>query len=259
MRTWEWETTEPGVHRTRLTEPVDPVALIEAVDARLAAGAHRVELLLDPGRRDLRAVAVRAGMRREGVLRGLLGSGPEGDALVVSRLADDPPRSSRENRLGVLDSAMPRKRVIGQGVIRDDRGRVLLCELTYKAEWDLPGGIVDPDEGPATTVVREIEEELGVELPLGPLVSLNWLPAYRGWSDALLCLFDLGVHPDLTERMTLDPGEIRAVHWCTPEDVAQHAAPYVARHLSQVWDGQELRTEAALLADGRPVPAGPTD
>ncbi|WP_462418564.1 NUDIX domain-containing protein [Kytococcus sp. Marseille-QA3725] len=252
MDTWHWQSPREAVRRTELEETVDPAELIEQVDAQLAAGARRVEVLLDPRRRDLRRLTMRAGLRTEGTLRAFAGPSPEGDRLLATRLDSDPPRLSREGRLGVLDSALPVKRVIAQGVITDGAGRVLLCELTYKSEWDLPGGMVDPDEGPMDTVVREVAEELGLDMEVQGLLSVNWLPAYRGWSDAVLCVFDLGTHPDIVERARLQPSEIAALHWCTPEQVAQHAAPYVARHLSNVWDGEQVRRDTVYLRDGEP-------
>ena len=76
-----------------------------------------------------------------------------------------PPRTETERerlrRISILNARLPRKRTIAQGVLRDPEGRVLLCELSYKKEWDLPGGVVDPGESPATCVEREIREELG--------------------------------------------------------------------------------------------------
>ena len=93
----------------------------------------------------------------------------------------------------ILNERLPRKRLIAQGVLRAPDGAVLLCELTYKKDWDLPGGVVDPGESPAHCVVREIDEELGVDVTVRGLVAVNWLPPYRGWDDALLNWLVAGV------------------------------------------------------------------
>ncbi|MEO6790129.1 MAG: NUDIX hydrolase [Ornithinibacter sp.] len=144
----------------------------------------------------------------------------------------------RRRRIAILNARLPKKRNIAQGVLRDPAGRVLLCELSYKLEWDLPGGVVDPGESPATCVVREVREELGIEVTAGRLIAVNWLPPWRGWDDAHLFLFDLGVH----ETGELDPAlflrrEIADVHWCTVEEAAVHVAPYTARMLEVTADG----------------------
>lgn len=129
-----------------------------------------------------------------------------------------------------LNDRLPTKRVIAQGVLRNERGEVLLCQLTYKTEWDLPGGVVDQGESPADCVEREVREELGVDLCAGELLTTSWLPPYRGWDDAVIFLFDLGrVEARFADDLRLQAREIVAVHWCDPETIDERTAPYAAR------------------------------
>ena len=133
---------------------------------------------------------------------------------------------------------------------------MLLCELTYKKDWDLPGGVVDPEESPAHCVVREIDEELGIEVTVHGLLAVNWLPPYRGWDDALLCLFDLGVVDEgILEAATLLRREIRGAHWVAPDALAAHVAPYTAAMLSEVLPGvtAEELVGTAYIEDSRRV------
>jgi 8-oxo-dGTP diphosphatase len=48
------------------------------------------------------------------------------------------------------------------GIVLDGQGRVLLQRRSDSGEWGLPGGMVDPGESPARTVVREVHEETGL-------------------------------------------------------------------------------------------------
>ena len=144
--------------------------------------------------------------------------------------------AERLKRIAILNARLPRTRAIAQGVLRDPKGRVLLCELSYKREWDLPGGVVDPGESPATCIEREIFEELGLTVKVGRLLAVNWLPP---WDDALLYLFDLGVH----HAGELDPAlflrrEIAGAHWRSIADAAAHVAPYTARMLEVAADAE---------------------
>lgn len=135
----------------------------------------------------------------------------------------------------VLNARLPKKRLIAQGVLRTDGDRIALCQLVYKKDWDLPGGIVDPDESPAHCVVREVKEELGLDVTVQGLIAVNWLPPYRGWDDALLCLFDLGYVPEETlDAAVLQQREIKAVHWAGAATVAEMTAPYTAAMLAEV-------------------------
>ena len=156
----------------------------------------------------------------------------------------------RLRRIAILNTRLPKKRTIAQGLLRNPVGQVLLCELSYKKEWDLPGGVVDPGESPATCVEREIEEELGLRVTAGRLLAVNWLPPWRGWEDAMLYLFDLGVHAE----GELDAGrflrrEIAGAHWRTVADAGAYVAPYTARMLQVAADTEHT----AYLENSEPV------
>lgn len=181
------------------------------------------------------------------------GSGGHGGAAAGGRSArpDTSTDAGRRSFIGILNQRLPRKRAIAQGLVRNPAGEMLLCELTYKKEWDLPGGVVDPSESPATCVEREVFEELGLEVRAGALLAVNWLPPYRGWDDAVLFLFDLGV----IESGVLDPSrflrrEIKGVHWRSVADASAHIAPYAARLLEAAAGAEHT----AYLEDGVPRP-----
>lgn len=198
-------------------------------------GVGRVEVRLPVDRTDdVRAASI-GGLRREGIVR-LPGTTP--DQVLMARLVDDPPAASREGFIAILNAGLPTKRIISQGLVRDEQGRVLLCELTYKNEWDLPGGVVEVGEAPALGLVRELQEELGITVEVQGLLTVNWLPSWRGWDDACIFLFDLGViDSSVTDSMTLQPSEIKAVHWCTPDDVLDRGAAAANELLEAVQAG----------------------
>lgn len=49
------------------------------------------------------------------------------------------------------------------GIVTDERDRVLLCHRRDFDLWNLPGGGVEAGESPWDALVREIEEETGLE------------------------------------------------------------------------------------------------
>ncbi|MCW2798598.1 MAG: hypothetical protein JWQ70_70 [Aeromicrobium sp.] len=185
-------------------------------------GMTRIEARVPVDRTtDIRAASI-AGLRREGIVRG---PGADPDRVLLARLADDPPAFSRDGFIAILNAGLPTKRVISQGLLRDEQGRVLLCELTYKQEWDLPGGVVEVGEAPALGLVRELQEELGITVEVLDLITVNWLPAWRGWDDACIFLFDLGVvDSSIADAMELQATEIKSVQWCDAATVRERAA-----------------------------------
>ena len=71
---------------------------------------------------------------------------------------------------------LERQRLAAYGVLRDERGRVLLARaspaLTLRGRWFLPGGGVQHGEEPREAVRREIEEESGLAVTVGPLLDV---------------------------------------------------------------------------------------
>jgi RimJ/RimL family protein N-acetyltransferase/8-oxo-dGTP pyrophosphatase MutT (NUDIX family) len=206
-------------------------------------GLQRVQARIDPRNDASRRVATRAGMRLEGTSRIVPGSGDRADATAVSvyaRLVSDPPLSDPESFRSLLNSFLPRKRAIGQLLVRDGEDRVLLCRLTYKKDWDLPGGVVEVGESPRTAVAREVEEELGITVEPGALLLTDWLPPWGGWDDAVCLVFDGGRHDgSLLDAVVRQEREILEVAFCTLEEVDRRAADFTAR-----------RVRAALEAGG---------
>jgi len=178
-------------------------------------------------------------------MRGVTVDGEPVDRIVYARLATDVPAHEPEGFRALLNSFLPRKRAIGQMLLRDPDARVLLCQLTYKQDWDLPGGVVEVGESPHSAVSREVEEELGLQVPAGALLLTDWLPAWSGWDDALCLVFDGGVHAaTVTDAIVRQTREIRSAEFCTLDQVRQRAADFTAR-----------RVEAALANVDRGGPA----
>ena len=192
-------------------------------------GLQRVEARIDPRNDRSRRVATRAGMRLEGVQRIAPGMGDRADAtsyVVFARLATDPPLSDPESFRSLLNSFLPRKRAISQMLIRDRDGRVLVCQLTYKTDWDLPGGVVEVGESPRLAVSREVEEELGLTVPAGDLLLTDWLPPWGGWDDAICLVFDGGVHDAaIIDVVVKQEREIRDVRSSAPSRRSASAPP----------------------------------
>jgi 8-oxo-dGTP pyrophosphatase MutT (NUDIX family) len=205
----------------------------------------RVEALIDPADEGGQRAATWSGLRREGVMRGVTVDGGPVDRVVYARLATDTPLSEPEGFRALLNSFLPRKRAISQMLMRDGDGRVLLCQLTYKQDWDLPGGVVEVGESPQVAVTREVEEELGLSLPAGRLLLTDWLPPWSGWDDALCLVFDGGTHDaSITDTIVKQTREIRSAEFCTLEQARELCADFTAR-----------RVESALANLDSPGPA----
>jgi 8-oxo-dGTP pyrophosphatase MutT (NUDIX family) len=72
------------------------------------------------------------------------------------------------------------------------RDRVLLCHRRadrawYPDVWDLPGGHVEPEGSPREALIRELKEELGIDVGLleassSKILYENGIESISGWS-----------------------------------------------------------------------------
>ncbi|GAB3302157.1 NUDIX domain-containing protein [Epidermidibacterium keratini] len=206
-------------------------ALVRRLFAEFAVS--RVQMVVPADDRRQVQIAMRSGLRREAILRGGLfdGASPV-DAELFASLSGDPAPESAGGYTYMLDSIMAQKRLISHVVMTDPQGRVLLCQTTFKKDWELPGGIVEDGERPRVAAEREVEEEIGLQIEIGRLLAVDWLPPYLGWSDAIELLYDGGEYDaELTSRLEVDPREIVRAEWFTVDEIADVVSPLNARRL----------------------------
>jgi 8-oxo-dGTP pyrophosphatase MutT (NUDIX family) len=128
-----------------------------------------------------------------------------------------------------------RKRVAVDLVIRDEAGRILLVNPTYKENWDLPGGMVEANERPREAGRRELAEELGIAVTAGRLLLLDWVGPHGPWDDQLIFVFDGGI---------LSAAQLGSIRICDPEiseftfvelaEAMTMLRPDIARRLARV-------------------------
>ena len=232
-------------------ELLEGVLRAAAEDLLAGRGLRRIELSLPANDLSARRAVLRAGFRLEGIRRQALElpDGSYADICLFARLASDQVGGSH-GFSSVMNSALPKKRLIAHVLMRDVQDRVLLCETQFKEDWELPGGIVEPLEPPRLGAVREVREELGIDLQIGRLLVVDWMPPYLGWDDAIEMIFDGGmVTEDDLASWSLQPTEIKTVALVDLPMASELLTPLAFRRLSlAVRLGAD---EMAYTEDGR--------
>ena len=233
------EIGDDGVATVNWNGVIPPDQLMRAVssaadDALIGRGLRRLEVAVPGFDIAARRAVTRAGFRLEGIRRAVLGlpDGSHADVYLYARLAADQVHGP-DGFSGVMNTVLPKKRLIAHVLIRDPAGRVLLCETQFKADWELPGGIVEPGEPPRVGANREVTEELGVDRPVGRLLVVDWMPPYLGWDDAMELIFDGGtLEGSELGSLSLQASEIKQVRFCTGPEAAELVTPLAYRRLS---------------------------
>lgn len=69
----------------------------------------------------------------------------------------------------------PDRPIVGVGAVIVDAGKVVLIKRKYeplKGQWSLPGGMVEIGETLETAVTREMQEETGLAVEVGPVIEV---------------------------------------------------------------------------------------
>lgn len=115
------------------------------------------------------------------------------------------------------------KQISGAGVIVQVDDRVILVKDFLKDYWTFPGGVIDAGEAPLAAAVREVDEEIGLELSPADLkfyfVAVSDRLEYKTYH----FLFETDLDERVLEQITLQPDEIEDYQLLTKEQIL--AAP----------------------------------
>ncbi len=118
-----------------------------------------------------------------------------------------------------------------QGVVFDDEGRVLLVRHGYRPGWHFPGGGVEANETILETVLRELEEETGVEA-IGEPELFGLYTNFKAFPSDHIALFIVRDWRQL--RVPKPNAEIAEVGFFTPSSLPDATIPAVHRRLLEI-------------------------
>jgi 8-oxo-dGTP pyrophosphatase MutT (NUDIX family) len=147
----------------------------------------------------------------------------------------------------------PTKYMSAGSLFVNEQGELLVVKPTYKDGWEIPGGIVEADESPKQACLREIGEELGLDVPLGPLLVVDYRPGDGERSDSLHFVFSGGtLRAAQIAAIRLPPAELSACRFTAPGEAPSLLGASLSRRIAAcLRAAAEQRT--LVLHDGHEV------
>jgi len=123
-------------------------------------------------------------------------------------------------------------------LITNPAGRVLIVKPNYRDHWTLPGGVCEHGEPPHAGCAREVAEEVGLVLPVGALLAVDWSQPYGSDARPIMhFVFDGGTVPDGT-RIVVQEEELDAYQFADPGQLDRCAPRYVADRIAAALAGR---------------------
>jgi 8-oxo-dGTP diphosphatase len=109
--------------------------------------------------------------------------------------------------------------------VTDPEGRALIVKPTYRPEWQFVGGMVDRGEAPHEACAREIKEEIGLVLPVGDLLVLDYVTDHPFVAAPMtIYIFDCGALGDASQ-IRLQESELEASAFLPTDEAATRFHP----------------------------------
>lgn len=104
-------------------------------------------------------------------------------------------------------------------VVEDDARRLLLVRHVYRRHWGAPGGLLDRNESPAAAAVREVAEEVGLDVVVDEAGArpVVW-SRYQRIDFAFRCRLAAGCDPASAAPTS---SEIAEVRWFPLDELPQ--------------------------------------
>ncbi|MEU3255096.1 NUDIX hydrolase [Streptomyces sp. NPDC006997] len=149
-------------------------------------------------------------------------------------------------------ASLPRVLAGAAALFRDTEGRVLLVDPNYREGWALPGGVVESDDGetPRQGARRETAEEIGLDVELGRLLAVDWVPG-PGRPPVVAYVYDGGVlGADDLASIRLQEEELLSWRLVPRADLPAHLPGALGRRVVAALDAVDSGAGTVELEDG---------
>jgi 8-oxo-dGTP diphosphatase len=136
-------------------------------------------------------------------------------------------------------------------VITAPTGDVLVVKPNYRDGWNLPGGSLEDGERPSDGCAREVREEIGLDVPVGPLLSVTWIASAGDRPRPIVAfLFDGGVLSDFS-TIVLQESELDEFRLVPPSELGNYLRSSYAERVTAALEARLTGAPLFFEDDGQ--------
>ncbi|MEO0014932.1 MAG: hypothetical protein RLZZ535_3321, partial [Cyanobacteriota bacterium] len=118
-----------------------------------------------------------------------------------------------------------------------------------KNTWNLPGGVVEANESPQNACIREVREEIGIEITPERLLCIDYTSKKEEAIESLQFIFFGGIlAPEKISEIEIATDEISAYQFLPPKQALTLVSQTLARRITQCLTISD-RSETLYLED----------
>ena len=150
--------------------------------------------------------------------------------------------------------SLPKKRMASVALLLNAQNEILIVKPVYREHWLLPGGIVEEGESPRQACIREVREELGLDVSVGKLLCVDYKVQQTMREEGLEFVFFGGIfHEETIGQIQVQIEELCEIRFVRLEDAIVMLNPWSARRLPFAFRAYQNGT-TVYLEDGQKVP-----
>ena len=142
---------------------------------------------------------------------------------------------------------LPKKRMAVGALFLDEQKNILVVKPTYRPYWLLPGGVVEENESPRQACIREVKEELNLDVPVEALLCIEYLPQEDGKNEYMQFVFYGGIlSQTYIQRIVLPTAELSEYRFLPLEQALMLLSTKLAKRMPYCLQALEKKTVVYL-------------
>ena len=143
--------------------------------------------------------------------------------------------------------SLPKKRMSSGAIFFNEEGHLLIVKPTYREYWLIPGGATEEDESPRAGCIREVKEEINLDVVPDRLLCVDYMSRDNEKNESVHFIFYGGMlTPQRIGAIHLPAEELSEYRFAPLEEALSLLSPRLARRIPACLQALKANTTAYL-------------